>query len=52
MGVLAYSLLHLMRGFYLRGEEVKRSTQWIIKRLIKVGARLSYHGRKWLVHVP
>ena len=40
-----------MREFYLKGEEAKRSMEWLIKRLIKVGARISYHGRRWLVHV-
>jgi len=51
MGVLAYNLLHMLRQFYLMGEEVKRSMEWLIKRLIKVGARVAYHGRKWFVHV-
>jgi len=32
-------------------EEVKRSMEWLIKRLIKVGAKVSYHGRRWYVHV-
>jgi hypothetical protein len=39
------------RQFYLMGEEVKRSMEWLIKRLIKVGAKVAYHGRKWQVHV-
>jgi hypothetical protein len=39
MGVLAYNLLHMMRQFYVWGEEVKRSMDWLIKRLIRVGAR-------------
>jgi len=51
MGVLAYNLLHMLRHFYLWGEEVRRSIEWLIKRLIKVGARVSYHGRRWHVHV-
>ena len=51
MGVLAYNLLHMLRQFYLIGEEVKRSMEWLIKRLIKVGAKVAYHGRKWQVHV-
>jgi hypothetical protein len=51
MGVLAYNLLHMLRQFYLVGEEVKRSMEWLIKRLIKVGAKVSYHGRRWYVHV-
>ncbi len=51
MGVLAYNLLHMVRQFYVWGEEVKRSIDWLIKRLIKVGARVSYHARRWYVHV-
>jgi hypothetical protein len=51
MGVLAYNLLHMIRRFYLWGEEVKRSMDWLFKRLIKVGARVSYHARRWCVHV-
>ena len=51
MGVLAYNLLHMIRQFYVWGEEVKRSMEWLIKRLIKVGARISYHARRWYVHV-
>lgn len=51
MGVLAYKLLHMLRQFYLMGEEVKRSMEWLIKRLIKVGAKVAYHGRRWQVHV-
>jgi len=51
MGVLAYNLLHMIRQFYVWGEEVKRSIDWLLKRLIKVGARVSYHARRWYVHV-
>ena len=51
MGVLAYNLLHMLREFYLKGEEVKRSMEWLIKRLIKIGAKVAYHGRRWYVHV-
>ena len=51
MGVLAYNLLHMIRQFYVWGEEVRRSMDWVIKRLIKVGARVSYHARRWYVHV-
>jgi hypothetical protein len=40
MGVLAYNLLHVLRQFYLLGEELKRSMEWLIMRLIKVGARV------------
>lgn len=51
MGVLAYNLLHLLRRLYMRGEQVQRSIEWLIRRLIKVGARVSYHARRWNVHV-
>ena len=55
MEVLAYNPAqgagHLMREFYLKGEEVKRSIERLIKGLIKVGARVSYHASRWLVHV-
>ena len=51
MGVLAYNLLHMIRFLYLRGEEVRRSVEWIIRRLIKVGAKVTYHSRRWSVHV-
>ena len=51
MGALAYNLLHMLRRFYLKGEGVRRSVEWLIKRLIKIGARVSYHARKWHVHV-
>jgi hypothetical protein len=37
MGVLAYNLLHMIREFYVWGEEVRRSMDWLIKRLIKSG---------------
>ena len=52
MGVLAYNLLHMIRIFYLYGEEVRRSMEWLIRRLIKVGAKIAYHGRRWNVHIP
>jgi Transposase DDE domain group 1 len=52
MGVLAYNILHMTRQFYLMGEEVKLSMEWLIKRLIKVGARVAYRGRRWYVHGP
>ncbi len=51
MGVIAYNLLHMLRSFYIIGEGVKRSIEWLIKRLIKVGAKVIYHGRRWHVHV-
>jgi len=51
MGALAYNLLHMLRRFYLKGEGVRRSIEWLIKRLIKIGAKVSYHAKKWHVHV-
>ena len=51
MGVLAYNLLHMLRQFYLVGEAAKRSMERLIKRLIKVGAKVAYYGRRWQVHV-
>jgi len=41
----------MLRTFYVRGEDVRRSIDWLILRLIKVGSRVSYHARKWHVHV-
>ena len=51
MGLLAYNLLQMIRQFFVWGEEVKRSVEWLIKRLIKVRARISYYARRWYVHV-
>jgi hypothetical protein len=51
MGFLAYNLLHLIRRFYLWGEDTRRSIEWIIMRLVKAGARIVYHSRYWYVHV-
>ena len=51
MGVLAYNLLHMIRRFYIWGEGVTRSIEWLIRRIIKAAARVSYHGRRWWVHV-
>ncbi len=42
MWVSAYNLLHKLQQFYLRDEEVKRSFELLIKRLIKGGAKVSY----------
>jgi len=41
----------MFRSLYLKGEEVRRSMEWIIKRLIKVGTKVAYHGQRWQVHV-
>jgi hypothetical protein len=51
MGFLAYNLLHLIRRFYVHNEKARRSFDWIIMRLVKVGARISYHARYWHVHI-
>jgi hypothetical protein len=51
VGVLAYNLLHVVRQFYGWGEELKRSMEWLIKRLIKVSAMVSCHARRWYVLV-
>ena len=34
MGVLAYSLLQILLEFYMKSEEVKRSIEWIIRRMV------------------
>jgi hypothetical protein len=39
--VLACNFLHLPQQFFVMGEEVKRSMEWLIKRLSKVGAKRS-----------
>ncbi len=51
MGVLGYNLLHMLRQFDLVREEVKGPMEWLIKRLIKVGAKVAHRGRRWYVHV-
>jgi hypothetical protein len=51
MGALAYNLLHMLRRFYVMGEGVRRSIEWLISRLIKVGARVSCHAGRWCVNV-
>jgi len=50
VGVLAYNLLHMLRQFCLMGEEAKGSMEWLIKSLIKVGAKVAYHCRWLQVH--
>ena len=51
MRVLAYNLLHMIGQFYVWGEGVRRLIDWLIKSMIKVGARVSYHARMWYVYV-
>jgi len=50
IGVLAYNLPHMIRQFYLVGEEVKRSMEWLLKSLIKVGGGMFtwLQGSPWL----
>jgi hypothetical protein len=35
MGIFAYNLLQILREFCLKGEEVKRSVERLIPRLVK-----------------
>jgi hypothetical protein len=51
MSVPSYNRLNMVTQFYLVDEEVKRSMEWLIKRLIKVGAKVAYHGRRRYAHV-
>jgi hypothetical protein len=51
VGCLAYNLLHMIRDTAFLGESVKPSIESIIRRLVKVGARVVYHARRWYVHV-
>jgi hypothetical protein len=51
MGIPAYNLLRMIQHCYIWAKAVKRSMDWLIKRLIKVGARVAYHARRWYVHV-
>ena len=51
MGFLAYNLLHLIRRFYLLGEDTRRSIEWVVTRLVKAGVRIVYHARYRYVHV-
>jgi hypothetical protein len=41
----------MIRDAASRGESVKPSIVSIVRRLVKVGARVIYHARKWHVHV-
>jgi hypothetical protein len=41
----------MIRQFYVWGKEVRRSIDWPINRLIMVGARISYHARRWYAQV-
>jgi len=50
VGCLAYNLLHMIRDSAFWGERIKPSIESIIRRLVKVGARVVYHARRWYVH--
>lgn len=50
-GVIAYNLFHLIRRHYMKGEPVRRSIEWIIRRMVKVAAKGSQHARRWDVHI-
>jgi hypothetical protein len=41
----------MIRDTTFCGEGVKPSIDSIIRPLVKVGARVVYHARKWYVHV-
>ena len=45
MGLLACNLLHLLREFCMEGEEGKKSLNWLIRRVLKIASRVSYHSR-------
>jgi hypothetical protein len=51
MGALAHNLRRMLRQFYLVGEEIKRSMEWLISFLIKIGAKVARHGWRCQVHV-
>ena len=51
VGCVAYNLLHMIRDTAFWGQSVRPSIDSIIRRLVKVGARVVYHARKWYVHV-
>ena len=44
-------LLHMIRNARFWGETVKPSIDSLIRRFVKVGARVVYHARRWYVHV-
>ncbi len=47
---LACNLLHMTRDTAFWGESVRPSIDSIIRRLVKVGARVVHHAGKWCVH--
>ena len=51
VGCLAYNLLHMIRDAAFWGQSVRPSIDSIVRRLVKVVARVVYHARGWYVHV-
>jgi hypothetical protein len=51
MGAVVYNLLHMTREFHLQSEDVKRSMEWLIRRIIEIASRIAYSGRYWWVQV-
>ncbi len=47
---LSQHRLHILKLFHVKGEGVRRSIERLIRRLIKAGARVSYHTKRWAVH--
>ena len=45
-GAVAYNLLHMINEFHLQGEDIKRSMEWLIRRIIKAASRIAYSGRR------
>ncbi len=59
IGVMAYNILQMLRRFYLPGEEVKRSIEWLIKGLIgpvfsdmNSALTYGYMGVAWSFFIP
>ncbi|MBU1277310.1 MAG: hypothetical protein KJ720_18215 [Proteobacteria bacterium] len=44
-GAPTYNLLNMRRAFQLKGECVKRSLEWPMRRIVKAVTCLSCHGR-------
>jgi hypothetical protein len=40
----------MLRQFYVKGEGVRRLVEWLIRRLIKIEARVSCRAKRWHVH--
>lgn len=51
MGAVAYNLLHMIRAFHLMGEDVRRSIESLIRRIVKAASRIYHHARRWWAHV-